>query len=332
MLLWLVRILFTLGSASAVFYLVFQQYHTLDIAFISGGVALVFVALIISIEYILRRARIKQLTVGVFGLLAGLISANLLAYALSSLFTDRFLLPLIQILLNLGLGYLGFALGIKKAENISWEDAGIVVTRPGAEQSKKILDTSSIIDGRIADITTTKFMDGKFIIPRFVLNELQHIADSPDPMKRKRGRRGLDILNRLQKGDLQVEIVEQDFPAIAEVDHKLVELAKAIQGCIITNDYNLNKVAELQGITVLNINELSNALKPVVLPGEELKVFVLREGKEYNQGVGYLDDGTMLVIDSGREYINQKVDVTVTSVLQTPAGRMVFAKISGLAE
>ncbi|MFB3897841.1 MAG: PIN/TRAM domain-containing protein [bacterium] len=332
MLLWLVRVLFILGSASAVFYLVFQQYHTLDIAFISGGVALVFVAIIIGIEFLLRRARIKQLTVGVFGLLAGLISANLLAYALSSLFTDRFLLPLIQILLNLGLGYLGFALGIKKAENISWEDAGIVVTRPGAEQSKKILDTSSIIDGRIADISATKFLEGKFIIPRFVLKELQHIADSPDPMKRKRGRRGLDILNRLQKGDLEVEIVEQDFPDIAEVDHKLVELAKAMQGCIITNDYNLNKVAELQGITVLNINELANALKPVVLPGEELKVFVLREGKEYNQGVGYLDDGTMVVIDSGREYINQKVDVTVTSVLQTPAGRMVFAKISGLAE
>lgn len=332
MLLWFVRILFALGSSGAVFYLVFQQYHTLDVAFISGGVALVFVAVIIAIEYILRRARIKQLTVGLFGLLAGLISANLLAYALSSLFTDRFLLPLLQILLNLGLGYLGFALGVKKAENISWEDTGIVVTRPGAEQSKKILDTSTIIDGRIADIAATKFLDGKFIIPRFVLNELQHIADSPDPMKRKRGRRGLDILNRLQKGDLQVEIVEQDFPVISEVDHKLVELAKAMQGCIITNDYNLNKVAELQGITVLNINELANALKPVVLPGEELKVFVLREGKEYNQGVGYLDDGTMVVIDNGREYINQKVDATVTSVLQTPAGRMVFAKISGLAE
>lgn len=332
MLLWFVRILFALGSSGAVFYLVFQQYHTLDVAFISGGVALVFVAVIIAIEYILRRARIKQLTVGLFGLLAGLISANLLAYALSSLFTDRFLLPLLQILLNLGLGYLGFALGVKKAENISWEDTGIVVTRPGAEQSKKILDTSTIIDGRIADIAATKFLDGKFIIPRFVLNELQHIADSPDPMKRKRGRRGLDILNRLQKGDLQVEIVEQDFPVISEVDHKLVELAKAMQGCIITNDYNLNKVAELQGITVLNINELANALKPVVLPGEELKVFVLREGKEYNQGVGYLDNGTMVVIDNGREYINQKVDATVTSVLQTPAGRMVFAKISGLAE
>ena len=332
MLLWLARILFILGSSGAVFYLVYQQYHSLDNAFISTGVALVFAGLIIGIEYVLRRARIKQLTVGFLGLLSGLISANLLAYALSSLFSDRFLSPLLQILLNFGLGYLGFAIGIKKAENISWEDAGIVVTRPGAEQSKKILDTSTIIDGRIADIAATKFMDGKFIIPRFVLKELQHIADSPDPMKRKRGRRGLDILNRLQKGDLQVEIIEQDFPAIPEVDHKLVELAKAMQGCIITNDYNLNKVAELQGITVLNINELANALKPVVLPGEELKVFVLREGKEYNQGVGYLDDGTMVVIDSGKEYINQKVDVTVTSVLQTPAGRMVFAKIAGLSE
>ena len=216
-MLWLVRVIFILGSGGAVFYLVYQQRNMIDIAFISAAIAAVIAAIIIGLEFLLRRVRIKQLAVGAFGLLGGLIAANLLAYAVSSVFSDRLLLPLIQISLNLIFGYLGFAIGVDKAENISWEEAGIVVSRPGAEQSKKILDTSAIIDGRIADISETKFMDGKFIIPRFVLQELQRIADSADPMKRKRGRRGLDILNKLQKGDLAVEITEKDFPQIAPI-------------------------------------------------------------------------------------------------------------------
>jgi uncharacterized protein YacL len=192
----------------------------------------------------------------------------------------------------------------------------------------KILDTSVIIDGRVADICETGFIEGIFIIPQFVLHELQHIADSPDSVKRTRGKRGLEILHRMQKSvDIEVRISEQDFPRIKEVDTKLVELAKRIDGKIITNDANLNKVAELQGVSVLNINALANALKPVVLPGEELNVYVLKEGKEPGQGVAYLDDGTMVVVENGRRFMGRSLDAIVTSVLQTTAGRMIFAKI-----
>jgi uncharacterized protein YacL len=241
-----------------------------------------------------------------------------------------FLPDLLKILLPLALGYLGMAIGIIKSEQLQLSDSGFGFTKSPAtvKGTYRILDTSVIIDGRIADICETGFLDGILIIPRFVLMELQHIADSSDPMRRKRGRRGLDILNKLQKSDMPVEIIDTDFPSIPAVDSKLVELAKSMTCPIITNDFNLNKVAELQGVDVLNINELSNALRPVVLPGEEFKVFILREGKEYNQGVGYLDDGTMVVVDNGRGHLNQKVDVDVTSVLQTTAGRMIFAKVS----
>ncbi len=191
----------------------------------------------------------------------------------------------------------------------------------------KILDTSVIIDGRIADIAETGFLDGILVIPQFVLRELQLVADSADPLKRNRGRRGLDILQRIQKiAMLQVQIVEDDYPAVREVDLKLIELAKDYEAKIITNDFNLNKVAQLQGVDVLNINELANALKPIVLPGEAMRVFILKEGKEYNQGVAYLDDGTMVVVDNARKMIGKTIDVAVTSVLQTTAGKMIFGK------
>jgi uncharacterized protein YacL len=194
-------------------------------------------------------------------------------------------------------------------------------------ETPKILDTSVIIDGRIADVCETGFLEGPFIIPQFILRELQHIADSPDPLKRNRGRRGLEILNRLQKqSDLEVRISDQDFPKLPEVDAKLIELAKRINGRIITNDFNLNKVAELLGLTVLNINQLTNALKPIVLPGETIHIQILKEGKEPGQGVAYLDDGTMVVVEEGRRIIGKELDVVVTSVLQTTAGRMIFAR------
>ena len=200
----------------------------------------------------------------------------------------------------------------------------------GEKQSKrsyKILDTSVIIDGRISDIAETGFLDGTIVIPQFVLRELQLVADSADSLKRNRGRRGLDILQRLQKvASVQIQIVEDDFPAVREVDLKLIELAKLYEGKIITNDFNLNKVAQLQGVDVLNINELANSLKPIVLPGEIMKVFVLKEGKEYNQGVAYLDDGTMVVVDNARKMIGKTIDISVTSVLQTTAGKMIFGK------
>jgi len=195
-------------------------------------------------------------------------------------------------------------------------------------ESLKILDTSVIIDGRIADLIDTKFIEGVLIVPKFVLEELQQIADSADSIKRIRGRRGLDVLNRLKKDkNTLIRITDQDFPEITEVDSKLVKLAKTLNAKIITNDFNLYKVAEIQGITVLNINQLANALKPVVLPGERMKIVVVKEGKDPGQGIGYLDDGTMIVVDSGKKYVGEEVFITVTSVLQTPAGRMIFAKI-----
>ena len=195
-------------------------------------------------------------------------------------------------------------------------------------QIEKILDTSVIIDGRIADICEAGFLDGPLILPQFVLHELQMIADSSDSLKRNRGRRGLDILKKIQQSPgLDIRIVETDFPKVREVDSKLVLLAKETGGKVMTNDFNLNKVAELQGVSVLNINELANAVKPVVLPGEVMNVLVLKEGKEFGQGVGYLDDGTMVVVDQAREHIGDKVSVSVTSVLQTTAGRMIFTKL-----
>lgn len=230
--------------------------------------------------------------------------------------------------------YLGFRVGFKKRDEL----IGLLSLprrdkkRENIEQKPtttklKILDTSVIIDGRIADICQTGFLEGTLIIPRFVLEELQHIADSSDVLKRNRGRRGLDILNRIQKElDVKVEIYEGDFEEIAEVDSKLVKLAKLVSGIVVTNDFNLNKVCELQSVQVLNINDLANAVKPIVLPGEELNVHVIKDGKEHNQGVGYLDDGTMIVVEEGREYIGQTIEVLVTSVLQTSAGRMIFAK------
>lgn len=197
------------------------------------------------------------------------------------------------------------------------------------ETKYKILDTSAIIDGRIADIAKIKFLEGEILIPKFVLNELQQIADSSETLKRNRGRRGLDILNRVQKEiDIPVRIVDTDFPELVDVDSKLIKLAQHLGGKVVTNDFNLNKIAQLQNVPVLNINDLANALKPVVLPGEGLNITIIKEGKEPSQGVGYLDDGTMVVVDNGRRYIGSNVNVVITSTLQTSAGRMIFGKLA----
>jgi uncharacterized protein YacL len=230
-----------------------------------------------------------------------------------------------RILIYLTTLYIGIAL-------VSQLDIGFgLVSSQGAKstgsESLKILDTSVIIDGRIADIVDTKFIEGVLVVPKFVLDELQQIADSSDSVKRSRGRRGLDVLNRLKKDrDMLLRITDQDFKDTNEVDSKLLKLAKSIGAKIITNDFNLFKVAEIQGIPVLNINLLANSLKPVVLPGEKMKIVVIKEGKDPGQGIGYLDDGTMVVVDSGKRYVGEEVHVAVTSVLQTPAGRMIFAK------
>ena len=224
-------------------------------------------------------------------------------------------------------GYGGLLLGLSRGKAISVAAIFRLFRGQGMEEHLKILDTSVIIDGRIADVCETGFLEGVFILPQFILQELQHIADASDTMKRARGRSGLDILHKIQKmSRITVRIVDEDFPKIKEVDAKLVALAKLLNAKVITNDFNLNKVAELQGVAVLNIHELANALKPVVLPGETIKVFVIKEGKEHNQGVAYLDDGTMVVVENARKLIGKNVDVTVTSVLQTTAGRMIFSK------
>ena len=264
---------------------------------------------------------------GVFGAVTGLISGVILAWNLSSIFDTREITgPLTGLLIIIPV-LVGLQLGSAKArefrEKIGKPDSNI-------RKIVGILDTSVIIDGRIADICETGFLDGDLIIPQFVLKELQVIADSSESTKRTRGRRGLDILNKMKKqAYVKIIISESDYPSIKEVDQKLIQLAKQINCSIITNDFNLNKVAEVHSIQVLNINQLANALKPIVLPGETMRVQVIKEGKEPNQGVAYLDDGTMVVIDNGKKLMGRNIDATVTSVLQTTAGRMIFATYKG---
>lgn len=294
----------------------------------------------------LTRVPTNDLVSGAVGAIIGLI--------ISSLFTNSFVGipfvgPLLAVLLSILLGYLGLMIGIKRKEDVlsifsllpKFRDRGdraekqkdSKASRTQETVNYKILDTSVIIDGRIADIVKTGFIEGVLLIPSFVLEELRHIADSSDLLKRNRGRRGLDILNQISKETvIKVHIHEQDFDDINEVDSKLVRLGQVLSAPLLTNDYNLNKVAELQGVKVLNINELANALKPIVLPGEEMLVQVMKEGKEPGQGVAYLDDGTMIVVDTGRRYLGQTVLVLVTSVLQTAAGRMIFAKPKSVME
>jgi uncharacterized protein YacL len=291
------------------------------------------------IEYIeksMQKMSITEIIYGTVGAVIALILMTFIAKPISEI--DNRIGPILLILVNIVAAIIGAEIMIKKKEDIT---ALLVnIKKPAIKEKKakdavkevvkgipKILDTSVIIDGRIFDICETGFIEGPLVIPNFVLDELRHISDSSDSLKRNRGRRGLDILNRIQKElVIETQIVEDDFPKIAEVDAKLLKLAQKMDGKVITNDYNLNKVAEFQGVPVLNINELSNAIKPVVLPGEEMIIDIVKDGKESSQGVAYLEDGTMIVVEGGRKYIGQTTDVIVTSVLQTAAGRMIFAK------
>ncbi|MFV1951016.1 MAG: PIN/TRAM domain-containing protein [Nitrospinota bacterium] len=300
------------------------------IALIGLCAGLLISVMIIFIERIFKKASLKLVLGGSAGLFLGLIFANLLTYPLLSIpLKDPMFNPFINIFINIIFGYLGMMLGIKKSEELELSELRkIFKGEPKGGSNSKILDTSVIIDGRIADICETGFLEGELLIPQFVLKELQQIADSSDSMRRNRGRRGLEILQKMQKNvDININIINDDFPKIKEVDTKLIALSQKLGGIVVTNDFNLNKIAELQGVIVLNINQLANAVKPVVLPGEEMSVFVLKEGKEYGQGVAYLDDGTMVVVDNARKSIGRNVDVSVTSVLQTTAGRMIFAKL-----
>lgn len=283
---------------------------------------------IVIFEMRLTRTSLNRLIGSAFGSVLGIIGAFLISIVLKEAFAPSQTLSFIQIMILVLMAYVGLVTGAAKGDLLNLSVLGGIVG--GEKQGRlahKILDTSVIIDGRISDICTTGFMDGILVIPQFVLRELQQVADSADSMKRNRGRRGLDILQKIQNmANLNIQIVDDDFPDVREVDLKLIELAKAYKGKIVTNDFNLNKVAQLQGVEVLNINELANALKPIVLPGEVMRVFILKEGKEYNQGVAYLDDGTMVVVDNARKMISKTVDVIVTSVLQTTAGKMIFGK------
>jgi uncharacterized protein YacL len=272
----------------------------------------------------------KIVWLNLLGLFAGIVIGNILINLACLIPEIKEVVNLpIKILLYIIFAYLGLVIALKRGEDIG----GLIIStskigRKDVESSLKILDTSVVIDGRIADICEIGFIDGVLIVPRFILKELQHIADSSDTLKRNRGRRGLDILNRIQKKvGVKVIIEERDYPELHEVDAKLVRLSKELNAKILTNDFNLNKIAELEGVSVLNINELAEALRPVVLPGEVMKVNIIKEGKEHGQGVAYLDDGTMVVVDNAARHIGHKINVAVTSVLQTTAGRMIFAKL-----
>ena len=289
------------------------------------GVGLVFIFIEIQISTI----SVQRVLGGAAGCLLGLCGAFLASLILQqALPANRETVGFLQLLLLFFLGYAGLATGSSKGEQFAITAYGGVAGASGeAARTFKILDTSAIIDGRIADLAETGFLEGTLIIPQFVLRELQLVADSADSLKRNRGRRGLDMLQKVQKmPQLKVQIVDQDFPTVKEVDLKLIELAKMLSSKIVTTDFNLNKVAQLHGVPVLNINELANALKPVVLPGEFMRVFILKEGKEHGQGVAYLDDGTMVVVDNARKMLSKTIEITVTSVLQTTAGKMIFGK------
>lgn len=285
--------------------------------------------LLISFENFLKELSWRKIVVGILGLAAGLLLAILINFSFSGILKTSTVGKYIGLLVNIVFAYLGFSLFVYKEKDIlkflKQEDNPHNIF--GSVISNKILDTSVIIDGRIADVAKSGFVEGTLIVPEFVLEELRHIADSSETLKRNRGRRGLDILKQMQKEPhVNIQILTQDFDDIQEVDSKLVKLAQIMDARIVTNDFNLNKVAELHGVRVLNINELANAVKPIVLPGEEMNVKVIKEGKEDGQGVAYLDDGTMIVVDDGINFMNQRVSVLVTSILQTAAGRMIFAK------
>ena len=284
------------------------------------------------IEFSLGSLSGQDLLAGTVGLLIGLIIANLIGFAFARL-------PIIgaygPIVFNLVFGYAGMSIAVHKKAEVSGLLANFRLGRQSKEravkktESTKLLDTSSIIDGRIAELCATGFLEGPLLVPVFVLEELQLIADSADLLKRTKGRRGLDILKQMQEdGHVDVHIINDDFDDIQGVDSKLVRLGRDLKAKVITNDYNLNKVAELQGVVVLNINDLANAMKPARVPGEEMTVLIVKAGKEENQGIAYLEDGTMIVVENGQKYIGMSVPVTVTSVLQTSAGRMIFVKVS----
>jgi len=319
-----IRVIFAIVCVAAGYH--FQPFN-LSRAYASLA-GLLFSVGVVFFEVRLRRMSLRRLIGAATGSILGILGAYLTSLILTHTSMPPSTRSFFSLAVFLVMAYIGLILGANKGDMLNLQAfGGVFGSERSMKHSFKVLDTSVIIDGRVADIADALFLDGTVIIPQFVLRELQLVADSADPLKRQRGRRGLEVLQRIQKmPHLDVQVAEDDFQQIAEVDLKLIELAKRYDAKIVTNDFNLNKVATLQGIEIMNVNQLANALKPVVLPGETMRVFILREGKEYNQGVAYLDDGTMVVVDGARKMINKTVDITVTSVHQTTAGKMIFGR------
>jgi uncharacterized protein YacL len=318
------KIIFT-----AVCVVVGYHFRPFSISKEAGAAAgLVFALAVIFFETRLQRISLRRLIGASVGSILGILGAYLTSLIFTHTTMPESTRSFFSLAVFLVVAYIGIVLGANKGDMLNLQAfGGVFGSERNASQSFKLLDTSVIIDGRVGDIAEALFLDGTIIIPHFVLRELQLVADSADPLKRQRGRRGLEVLHRIQKmPHLEVQIAEDDFQHIPDVDMKLIELAKRYSAKVVTNDFNLNKVATLQGIEIMNVNLLANALKPVVLPGETMRVFILREGKEYNQGVAYLDDGTMVVVDGARKMINKTIDISVTSVHQTTAGKMIFGR------
>lgn len=328
----LIRVLFILGCSLFGYLLPIpwiSQSNLAHFPWIGAAVGFCLGILVISLDIFFKKFTVRNILSVLIGMGLGLLVHRLLMTVIEG-YGD--VSP--EILRQLGVAtaiifsYLGALTVLRGQDEFTLMIPFVTLDTKGPTEELILLDTSVIIDGRISDICKTHFMSGKFILPRFVLKELQLISDSSDPLKRNRGRRGLDVLNKIKNNpNMQVKINEMDFPEFTTVDAKLVKMGQVLNAKVFTNDYNLNKVAELQGVKVLNINELANALKPIVMPGELMTVKILKEGKEHDQGIAYLDDGTMVVVDNGRRRIGQTLNVTITSVLQTQAGRMIFAKM-----
>jgi len=320
-------------ALGAVFVIAFvaigYHFHPFNLKpLVAAGAGLVFALIVFAVEVRLKQTSLRRLIGASVGLILGILGAYLMNLVLAYTSMPEGSRSFLGMAVLLVMAYIGMVVGASKGEMLNLQAfGGVFGSERSPQRMMKVFDTSVIIDGRVADICETHFVDGTLLVPNFVLRELQMVADSADPLKRQRGRRGLEVLQRIQKmAHLDVEVVDDDYPQIADVDMKLIELAKRYDCKIVTNDFNLNKVAAVQGIDVLNVNQLANALKPVVLPGETMRVFILREGKEYNQGVAYLDDGTMVVVDGARRMINKTIDIIVTSVHQTTAGKMIFGR------
>jgi uncharacterized protein YacL len=329
----LVQIILVAATTVTGYFILKEMFATSVLGWVGAICGLAFGYIILKVEEKLKETPLKIIIGSLAGLTISLLVANLfVARLLLTIMKDVPISLPIYILLYVVMGYLGFRIGEKKSQTIDLSKVPLFDRIEGTE-NVKILDTSIIIDGRIGDVCETGFIEGAFVIPQFVLYELQHIADHQDPVRRTRGRRGLEVLHRLQKQALvKVRIVDYDFPKLQDVDTKLIALAKKLNAKIVTNDYNLHKVAELQGVEVLNMNQLATAMKPAILPGEQMGIKILKEGKEHGQGIGYLDDGTMVVVDDARRLLGRSADVVVTSVLQTTSGRMIFAKLKEQAE